>query len=321
VYGAVNIMCDELPSYDFIWPPRLARVLARVLDCIVPRLADFVVCYTPTIHDCLKRIGVPPERLAVIKLGIDLSMFARAERGDARERMGLNGEPLVVYTGVLNRFQRIDYLIRAMRVVVGRLPNAKLAFVRTLDDEGPRREVEQLARSAGVAHAVVFPEIIRLNELPAYIAAADASAVPRPDCPGVPVKLLNFMAVGKPVVITRGSSQGLHHEDSALITEDHDPDAMGRALLRILEDKALATRLGRRARELAYAEYDRLATARELVGLYRRVLAGRRNPEPLTTPAPGPTGPIPLPVARVAPPAIAPQPDRVAAGSPMVARA
>lgn len=278
VYGAVNTMGDELHTYKFIRPVKLARFIAWILDHWVPRLADYVVCCTPTIHACLLRLGVPARRVGVVNLGIDLSMFARAQCDGARQRMGLCDEPLVVYTGVLNKFQRIDYLLRAMRVVVGHLPQAKLAFVRTLDDSIQRREVEQMARAEGLTDSVIFPDVIRLGDLPAYIAAADTTAVPRPDCPGVPVKLLNFMAVGKPVVVTQGSSQGLRDGEEALVTADHDPQAMGEALLRVLMNKGLADRLGRRAREVAYSHYDRLATAREVVAIYERVLSEARLP-------------------------------------------
>jgi glycosyltransferase involved in cell wall biosynthesis len=294
IYGAVNIMSDELPTYNFIRPVRLARLVARLLDRFVPRLADHVVCYTPTIRDVLVRLGVPQERLEVVKLGIDLSLFAGAERDGVRARMGVNGEPLIVYTGVLNKFQRIDYLLQAMRVVLREMPQAKLAFVRTLNDEPQRWEVERQARRAGVGHVVLFPEVIGFSELPSYIAAADATAIPRPDCPGVPVKLLNFMAVGKPVVVTRGSSQGLRDGAEVLVTEDHNAEAMGQALLKVLRDKDLAVRLGRNAQRLAFAEYDRSATAELLVDVYRRVLAGGSG-APLAAPraAARPSGPIP----------------------------
>jgi glycosyltransferase involved in cell wall biosynthesis len=282
VYGAVNTMGDELHTYKFIRPVQLARFIAWGLDHCVPRMADYVVCCTPTIRDCLMRLGVPPERLGVVRLGIDLGMFAKIQTNGERRRMGVTDEPLVVYTGVLNKFQRIDYLLQAMRVVVGRLPRAKLAFVQTLNDPVHQREVEQMARAEGIADAVVFPDIIRLGDLPAYIAAADTTAVPRPDCPGVPVKLLNFMAVGKPVVVTKGSSQGLRDGEEALVTKDHDPQAMGEALLRVLLNKGLADALGRRARQVAFSQYDRVATAREAVRIYEHLLAKRRpRPRPL----------------------------------------
>lgn len=280
VYGAVNTMGDELHTYKFIRPVKLARFVAWVLDRCVPRMADYVVCCTPQIRDCLLRLGVPAQRVTVVRLGIDLGLFADASVNGARQRMGVGDEPLVVYTGVLNKFQRIDYLLRAMRVVVGRLPRTKLAFVRTLEDRAHEREVERLAQAEGVADAVIFPDVIRLGDLPAYIAAADTTAVPRPDCPGVPVKLLNFMAVGKPVVVTKGSSQGLRDGEEALITADHDPQAMGEALLRVLMDKGLAESLGRRARDVAFSQYDRVATARQIVAVYERLLEGIRQPLP-----------------------------------------
>ncbi len=273
VYGAVNTMIDELHTYKFIWPPKLAKMLAVILDHGVPRLADRVLCYTPTIRDFLLNTGVAGNRVDMIKLGIDLSMFADVEPGDARARMGVGqDDPLIVYTGVLNKFQRIDYLLQAMKEVLAKLPNAKLAFVRTLDDEAQRQEIDEIARAEGVDHAVLYPPVIPFSELPPYLAAADTSAVPRPDCPGVPVKLLNFMAAGKPVVVTEGSSQGLRDGVEALVTADHDARAMGQALLKVLTDKELAKRLGDKAREVAYAKYDRLATTGELVDSYMKAM-------------------------------------------------
>lgn len=274
VYGAVNTMIDELPTYKFM-PPWLARCIARVLDYHVPRMADRIVCYTPAIRDFLVRAGVEGGRIDVTKLGIDLGMFRdpcpHAVRA-ARIAMHAENDPLVVYTGVLNRFQRLDYLLGAMKIVRKSLPTARLAFVQTVDVPDEQRQIEVLAHEFGLADAVVFPPVTSLQQLPAYVAAADATAIPRPDCPGVPVKLINFMAAGRPVVVTRGSGQGLTDGVEALISEDHDVPGMARALVRVLTDKELAERLGRSARAHAYAEYDRLATTRKLVASYRSAL-------------------------------------------------
>ncbi len=289
VYGAVNTMIDELHTYKFIRPMWLAKGLARVLDWWVPRMADRIMCYTRTIRDFLVNSGIPAERVVEVKLGIDLSMFADAQPGNARQRMGLNGDPLVMYTGVLNRFQRIDYLLDAMKIVLEKKPNAKLAFVRTLDDEEHRRDVDQMAVERGVSQAVLYPPVIPFADLPAFIAAADTTVVPRPDCPGVPVKLLNFMAAGKPVVVTKGSSQGLENEVEAMVTADHDVSAMAEAVLRVLDDKALAARLGENARRVACNEYDRLAAARHLVSVYQLAMEDCGHPVPEPAPMVSPS--------------------------------
>ena len=308
VYGAVNTMSDELHTYKFIWPPQLAKWLAKVLDLTVPRMANHVTCCTPAIRDALLRLGVPRERISVIKLGIDLSMFAEARSDGVRKRIGLNGEPMIMYTGVLNRFQRIDYLMQAFRLVLEKVPAARLVFVRTLDDEPQRREIEEMAIAEGVNHAVLFPPVITFEQLPAYLAAADTSAVPRPDCPGVPVKLINFMAVGKPVVVTAGASQGLCHEIEAMVSEDHNPEDMADALIRVLTDRELAERVGRQARKVAYAEYDRIATTRELVRQYE-ALVPQATPavvaEPVAVGAEAETVRAEVPDVLASPPAVA----------------
>lgn len=271
VYGAVNTMSDELPSYKFM-PAPIARVLAWVLDGLAPGLADHAVCYTREICRFLEDQGMPRERIDIVRLGIDVNMFAQAEPDGVRTRLGLNGEPVIAYAGVLNEFQRIDYLLGGMKTVLEREPHAKLVFVQTVRDLRHQRQVADMAREMRIADNVMFPPVIPFEALPSYLAASDLTCIPRPDCPGVPVKIINFMAAGKPIVVCEGSAKGLRDGEEALVTPDHDPQALGEAMLRVIRDKALARRIGDAAQRKAYAEYDRMAAGRHLIDIYRHVL-------------------------------------------------
>ena len=76
-------------------------------------------------------------------------------------------------------------------------------------------------------HVTIIPNR-SFEEIPHFLAAADVTVVPRPHCPGFPVKLLNYMAAGKPIVVFAGSAMGLLHLLHAFLVGDHDWQGLDR---------------------------------------------------------------------------------------------
>ena len=106
-----------------------------------------------------------------------------------------------------------------------------------------------MAAQLGVAHAI---EIIRddFAALPARLSEASIALMPRVECPGLPQKLLNYMAAGKAIVSFAGSAKLLEDEITGLIVPNRDIAGFADAIVRLSDDPALALRLGAAAREL-----------------------------------------------------------------------
>jgi 1,2-diacylglycerol 3-alpha-glucosyltransferase len=277
LYNAVCTMSDELASYGVL-PAPLARRVAASLDRWVPRRADAVVCISEELSAAVRAAGVPAERVATIPLGISPGQFsARSDAKAARARLGLGEGPLAVYTGTLDRFQRIDYLLRAMRCVIERLPAARLVIAGGVTRDSDIAECRRLMGELGLERHVELRTGTTFADVPAFLAAADVAVAPRPACPGVPVKLLNYMAAGTPIVTFEGSAKGLVHGQSALLAPDHDWAALGSAMLALLDDPALAVRLGDAARAWAEVNLGWPALATRLEAVYRG-LAKRPGP-------------------------------------------
>src|SRR4029077_951405 len=60
IYNAINTMIGELASFNFIRPRALAIRLAKVLDYVVPRLADFIIADTEELRSFLIDQGIDP---------------------------------------------------------------------------------------------------------------------------------------------------------------------------------------------------------------------------------------------------------------------
>jgi glycosyltransferase involved in cell wall biosynthesis len=91
-----------------------------------------------------------------------------------------------------------------------------------------------------------------------------------------PNSLAEAMIVGIPCVATAvgGVFSMVRDELEALLVQDGDPYALAGALLRVLSDDALASELGRRARETARLRHDPEQIVQHLLGIYRELAAG-----------------------------------------------
>lgn len=274
IYNAVTTMKDELPTYDFIRPRMAAVLLGRVLDYVVPRGADIVTVVSDELADYQVRQGIPPGRVRVVPAGVNVEMFAHADGAKIRDRHGLVGVPLVMYTGAFEEFQRIDCLLQAMQWVVRCNPRAHLMLVGNVKHAANLRKYSDMALGLGIGGHVTFLETVPLSELPDYLAAADIAVVPRSDCPGHPVKLLNYMAAAKPIVSFKGGGKGLHHMHNGYLAENHDCTALGRGIEFLLGHPELARSLGARAQNTIRDAFDWDTLARGIEILYQQLVDG-----------------------------------------------
>jgi 1,2-diacylglycerol 3-alpha-glucosyltransferase len=281
LYNAVNLMSDELAGYGFIRPAWLARAIARGLDWFVPIFPDHITAVSPELRQWLIEQGTAERKVDTIPAGIVPEMFDNADPEKIRHRHPINGRAIVMYTGVLNAFQRIDYLLRAFAVVSKQLPDALLMMVSALVSESHQGEHKKLAKQLGISDSIMWIAPHSLEDLPSYLALADVVVISRPECPGHPVKLLNYMLAAKPIVCFEGAAKGLRHMHDAFIVPNHDCEALGNGIITLLKGRALAARLGANARITVLTNFDWRQICRRIERIYDRLLG---KPEPSETP-------------------------------------
>jgi glycosyltransferase involved in cell wall biosynthesis len=148
-----------------------------------------------------------------------------------------------------------------------------------LENEADLSINQALARELGIADKVIWAGPHTLAELPDYIAMADVTVVPRTECPGHPIKLLNYMISGKPIACFKGAAKGVTHLHDAFLVEDHNWREMGQAIVQLIRDPALGKRLGANARETAINNFDWEVLSARIAEIYQKVLDGNTAPE------------------------------------------
>lgn len=275
LYNAVNNMISELPFYDFIRPRKLAIILADFLDNMVPKMGDYITVVSEELRSFMLQKGIPQDRISIIPAGVNPGMFEGIDGEIMRKRYGIGSRPLVVYTGTLDRFQRIDLLMSAMRVVIDKISDARLLIAGNIIN---RTDIEvhlKLAEDLRLKDKIIFTDERPFEEVPYFLASADVAVVPRPYCPGFPVKLLNYMAAGKAIVTFEGSAKSLKHMKEVAVVRNEDWEDMGLTIVLLLKDRALAKKLGDTARASITGRFDWPTLAGKIGNIYHRLLFNR----------------------------------------------
>jgi len=253
---------------------RLVAALLRVQERICLRFADLIV----TVHEEYRRRlldrGVPGHRLRVTMNLPDLRLIETALR--TRLAADPNVFTLVHHGSLVERYGA-DLAIRAVARLRDRIPSLRL---RIYGDGDLRPRLAALIQELALGDRVALhPGMVPLEELLPLVAAADAAIVPHRADPFtdtiLPNKLLEYLALGLPTVVTRTRTVQWHiPEDTVEYCTPNDVDAMACAIERVWAQPRYRNSLAARARAFsrrhswteAAAEYcqavDELVTSR-----------------------------------------------------------
>jgi len=187
---------------------------------------------------------------------------------------------LIVFVGTLCEKKGIRQLVLGMPEIIAAMPNVRLVvYGRDTTDPGTGRSYREgleAAVPAPVRQRITFQDHVDNAKLPAALAAAGVLVYPsHMESQGIVV--IEGMAMGKPVVASKTGPGPEIIEDgvSGLLCDPHDPHSIAQAVIRLLKDRDLASRLGLAARQRALREFSLDKLVGRNVEFYRRCLKMR----------------------------------------------
>jgi len=268
VYDAHTLLMSELPFYPLGLSQGVKRAIGTWMDAWMPRLADHTVCVTQTIRD--KLVGdarFDPARVSVISNGVEYEHFDPTAHPAPRP----GDNRTLIFTGNLAEYQGIDLMLKAFATALLRVPDARLRIA----SESSFEPYEGLARELGIRDRIDLISSPTFQQLPGLLAASDVAVNPRVDCDGIPVKLLNYMASARPVVSFTSSAPGVEHARTGWLAESGNVSALADGMVTLLDDSALARRIGQAARQYVRDNCRWQVVAERCESLYRSLLEAR----------------------------------------------
>jgi len=211
--------------------------------------------------------GVREEKVTVINNGIDCSAFVQAN--PSLERKGARF--LVGTVGRLTAQKNPVGFLAAARETVRAIPDARFVFI----GDGPDRHNLETLRSDWKLDGQVDFLGFR-DDMPNVYASLDLMVLPSLS-EGMPMTLLECMASGTPVIATRVGAvdKVVRHGETGLLLEPGDQGELNTAVLSLLQNRELASRLAENGRRWIQDHFSSEAMAQRYLELYRSVTRSR----------------------------------------------
>lgn len=207
------------------------------------------------------RSGLGADKVCAVENGIDTDRFDPALTFDAAD----GGEgPLAVFTGQMDYRPNIDAVRWFATVILPLVRQRHRAARFAVVGRAPTDEVRALAKLPGVTVTGEVPDVRP------WLAAADAMVAPLLLARGVQNKLLEAMAMARPVVASAAAATGIDAIPGEHLLVAEGAEAMADAVGMLFNDRAAAASMGQAARARMIARYGwdaRLAPLGELLGL------------------------------------------------------
>jgi glycosyltransferase involved in cell wall biosynthesis len=254
----------RMPSARFGRATPLVEEWAR----FVIRRADTVRAVSRDIAREAEAAGVDSTRIVVVPSRCDTRFFDPDRWRSAGEAMraSLPGDPasaVVGFLGALNASKGLDVLVNACTTVARARP-MRVAVAGA----GPLRQKLADVAADGVPPVVLLGHLSP-TDVPAFLAAIDVLAVPSYD-EGLPRAVLEAMAMGVPVVASDvgGIPDAVQDGITGLLVPPGDAEALASALIRVLDDRDFAIRLGTTGRRRVLEEFDAHSGWRRLAAVH-----------------------------------------------------
>jgi teichuronic acid biosynthesis glycosyltransferase TuaC len=262
------VVCSLRGSDINIYPRRDRTTLVMTKKVISE--ADRVTSVSGALKKAAMELASPREEIEILYNGCDHETFSYSrDAGMAvRRRLGIpEYARVLIFVGHLTRSKGIFELADCHANLLSAFPDLHLIVV----GDGPERETfAGLASSRGMDNVVHLVGRQQPEEIPQFLSAADLFIFPS-HYEGLPNALLEAMACSLPVVATRtgGIPEAVQDGENGLLADRMDTASLTSAVRVLIEDSAIAARMGRNGRAIIEKKFSWKKNAESLAGIYR----------------------------------------------------
>lgn len=243
----------------------IKKIQGKIKISIVSKLSNGINCISQYLIDFYLKRGVPEKKLFLIPSTVD------PERFNVSGNSTLNFE-YILYCGNLNlNKDGVDILIKSFAIISEKFLNINLVLIGT----GSTKEETILKNIVSMLHIqnrVYFLGQMIRTEVPNYLDNAKVLALSRPASivadAGFPSKLTEYLASGKPVVVTKVGEipHYLIDGENAFLSQPGSVDAFSKKLGFVLGNYEFAKKVGLNGKELTSTVFNYNFQAGRIIG-------------------------------------------------------
>ena len=236
--------------------------------------ADGLVVSTEMEKDDLIRLyQASRAKIKVVPAGVDLELFYPRDKEDAREKLGIEENRVILYVGRIEPLKGIEILLEAVKLLEDPRDTRLVIVGGSLEDDAELERLKGLSEQLGIEEKVTFSGSVPQEMLPDFYSAADAFVLPS-YYESFGLVALEAMACGTPVVVSRvgGLKTFIKQGETGYLIPWRCPEPFAQRLDMLLANPALKESMGKAARAQAL-EMSWSGVADRLLDFYSDLMA------------------------------------------------
>jgi glycosyltransferase involved in cell wall biosynthesis len=264
-------MVSGLPMTHHIHSPAIrdtSNAWANRVNALVERGSLLRAAALIPVSDSLARYlagqGYPARRICPVPNGVATS--------ELHTNCELHDDLRLAMVALFRPRKGVEVLLRAMALLIRQGQLVRLKAIGGFENADYEQQIHALAERLGVSDYVEWrgfqPDVLQ------ELTSVDALVLPSLFGEGMPMVVLEAMAVGLPIVASavEGVPEVVREGQEGLLVAPNDVNALADALLRLLHDRLAARSMGHAARRRQRSSYSDRAMASRVSGIYDRLL-------------------------------------------------
>lgn len=265
LFDCQGSLTTEITDHSFVGRGSFAAMLFSHVERWINAGADSIMASSgPLARDLVANWNVPARKVVSVMDGVDVEVFSPHDRNEARRRLGIESSmPVIVFLGILNRYQGTDILLEAAAVLKEKGTKARFLVMGF-----PEAEYREKAAMLGLEDMVTFTGRIDYADAPRLLAAGDIAVSPKISRTEANGKLFNYLACSLPSVVFDTEINREILGETGTYAVFGDATDLAEKIDLLLKDPERRSELARVSRLKAEREHSWDARAAEIEQLY-----------------------------------------------------
>ncbi|MDD2899320.1 MAG: glycosyltransferase family 4 protein [Desulfuromonadaceae bacterium] len=267
-------LSGESLNHGFFSEKSLLMKLFKVIEQFINNRAEFIVTSSESgQQDLIGEWGISPKKVFNLIDGVDTDIFRPYPRSAARHALDIpEDSKLIVYLGLLNRYQGVDLLMDVIVRIKSQNPGIHFLLMGFPDEEYRRK-----AEGMGIKDEITFTGRVNYDSAPIYLSAGDIAVSPKLALTEANGKLFNYMACGLPTIVFDNQINREILGEDGIYVEHGNAALLAETLLSTIHNSARMNSLSKSVRERAIRMHSWSARAQLLVSCYRTMLVSSQD--------------------------------------------
>jgi len=274
VFDFQGSLTSEMVDHRFIAPHGILFSLAHAIEWWIDRLPQKIFTSSENALRVLTQdFAVDAARVMALHDGVHADTFTRVNADDLRARLAIpRARKIIVYIGLLAPYRGTDVLLEAARQLLARGVDAHFIIVGFPNVE----HYQARARALGIGARTSFVGRVPYEDVPLWLSLGDVVVEPKMSATEAAGKVLNYMALGLPVVAFDIPVMREYLGELGVYAPLGDATAFAQQIEALLDEPARAEKIGRALRARVIEKFAWTRAGREIEKVYAALLARKK---------------------------------------------